>query len=102
MTIELLLKNYCIQTAAKKKYEQSISQYFKNVSQLSSEALENIEKKIDILQYFLENADIGQIRSRYPDLNGKKTITVTLISSVLPHEWKLQYENVYVPVIWKE
>ncbi|MBF0451939.1 MAG: hypothetical protein HQK75_14635 [Candidatus Magnetomorum sp.] len=101
MNIELSLKNYCIQTSAKKKYEQSISHYFKQASLANDTELLNSEKEIDILKYFLENADMGHIRSKYPELNGKQNITVTLISSDQPETWQLHYHTQAVHVIWK-
>jgi len=100
MNILLSLKKHCIHTAAKKKYERSISRYFKNISQSTSEAIDTIEKEIDILHYFLENADIVKIRSKYPDLSGKRNIDVTLITSQSSDKWQLQYDNQAVPVIW--
>jgi pentose-5-phosphate-3-epimerase len=97
LKIELSLKNYCIHTAAKKCYERAISQYFKKNQ--SNHA--HIEKEIDNLKYFLENADVGQIRSIYPELSGKSRMDVNLLIADQPKKWQIQFLDQIVDVIWK-
>jgi len=97
MRIELSLKNYCIHTAAKKYYERAISQYFKKAQSNNAD----LEKAIDNLKYFLENADMGRIRSMYPDLSGKARLDVILIIADQPKMWHIQFLDRIVDVIWK-
>ncbi|KPA18573.1 hypothetical protein MHK_001204 [Candidatus Magnetomorum sp. HK-1] len=102
MNIQLTLKRYCIQTAAKKKYERSISLYFKQKSPSDHPKRIHFEKEIENLKFFLENADFGQIRSNYVELNGKKKIDAILIISDQPDKWQLNFCNQLVFVLWKK
>jgi adenine specific DNA methylase Mod len=97
MKIELTLKKYCIHTAAHKYQERAILRYFHN-KRINKAYL---EKEIDNLQYFLENVDAGQMRSRYPDLNGKNRLDVRLIIADQPKMWQIQFSGQIVDVIWK-
>jgi len=99
MKIILNLKNYCIHKAAKKYYERAISQYFATQSQWHRA---HLEKEIDNLKYFLENADVGQLRSSYPLLNGQTRLSATLIITDHPDMWQIQFLDQMVDVIWKQ
>jgi len=68
MEIKLELKNHCIQTEAKKKYEKLMSEYFKKGN--SDRNLSILEEQIEGLKYFLEHADFGYLRTTYSFLNG--------------------------------
>jgi len=97
MKIELSLNNYCIHTAAHKYQERAISRYFTNMKRDK----ELLEKEIDNLQYFLENVDAAQMRSKYPELSGKNKLVVTLIIADQPSMWQIQFSDQIVDVIWK-
>ncbi len=68
MKIKLNLSNHCIQTEAKRLYNQSVSQFFKAGAESS-----RLEKKIEILKTVLEKCDFPRLRSRYPELAGSHT-----------------------------
>lgn len=70
MEINLELKNHCIQTEAKKKYEKLMSKYFKKGN--SDRNLSILEEQIEGLKYFLEHADFGYLRTTYSFLNGNQ------------------------------
>ena len=101
MNIQLKLKNFCVQTAARRMYEHNISSYFKQKLPSNDLNITNLEKKIDNLKYFLENADFSQIRSKYKELSGKKQIDITLRISEKSDNWQFQFCNQTVSVIWK-
>jgi len=103
MKIKFVLQKHCIHTAARRYYEKTISQYFKKTTSLSVNR-DCLEKDIDILQYFLENADISQIRSKYPDLNGQKVLTIILDIPDLknPKTWQFKYLDQHIDIIWKQ
>ena len=97
MKIELSLKNYCIHKAAQKYHERAIFRYLKKAQ--SNPA--RLEKEIDNLKYFLENADVGQMRSKYPELSGKTRLDAILIVADQPKMWQIQFSDQIVDVIWK-
>jgi len=78
MKIKLKLEKHCIKTEAKKKYERLISQYFKKIKLKEDYNLLQLEKKIEGLKYFLENADFKYLRSTYPCLSGTQSINITI------------------------
>lgn len=65
MLIELDLRHHCIETAVKKQYNKSISQYFKTGSDKNK-----LEKQIDILKTVLEKCDFTHLRATYSELAG--------------------------------
>jgi len=79
MKIELKLNEYCIETAAKKAYEQCLRKYFQKHQGTSAKELVLLEIQIDSLKYFLEHADFRCLRSRHPALNGFKGARVILV-----------------------
>ncbi len=79
MEIELTLKHYCIETAAKKAYEACLREYFQGKCGSSVAALSSIEARIESLKFFLEHADFGSLRSQHPELNGNAHTTVFLV-----------------------
>jgi len=76
MQIELELRNHCIQTAAKRTYEQMLNRYLSRNAEDDEAAI--LEKQIMGLTYFLQNADFQRLRSEYPDLDGRRHHRVTL------------------------
>ncbi len=82
MKIELKLNQHCIETAAKKAYEHSLSKCLKKNHCASVEELILLETRIDGLKYFLEHADFRFLRSQHPELNGFSVANVIL---VIPH-----------------
>ncbi len=65
MNIKLNLSKHCIETEAKKLYNQFLSQYFK-----ADTDKERLEEQIEILKTILEQFDFPGLRSRYPELAG--------------------------------
>lgn len=76
MDITLHLDQHCIETGAKKAYEKRLRRYFDK--QTPEREKRTIENEIEGLKFFLENADFGLLRSRYPELLGKRKASVTL------------------------
>ncbi len=74
MRIGLELTKYCIETASRKAYERLIRKLMKR--QCADQML--IEAQLEILQYFLENADFSYLRSEYKILGGIDPVRITL------------------------
>ena len=68
MEIRLDLSHHCIQTAARKKYERLLSLYWQKTTVTSEQTF--LEKQIEVLKFFLEQANFMSLRSRYAVLNG--------------------------------
>jgi len=73
MKIKLNLKKHCVETELKRLYNRSLSQYFKPGSNQ-----EQIEKIIDVIKTVLENSNISNLRSKYPELAGKSEANIVL------------------------
>jgi len=66
MKILLNLSKHCIETEAKRIYEESLMQYFK----VSDSKRPELEEKIEGLKNFLEYSDFNHLRSSHPALSG--------------------------------
>lgn len=73
MQIHLDLRDHCIATEMKKRYNQCLSHYFKRKGNTAL-----LEAEIECLKHALENLDFPGLRSRYPDLSGHKEVGVML------------------------
>ena len=68
MKIPLDLSRHCIETEAKRIYEESLKQYFK----VSDSKRPGLEEKIEGLRNFLEYSDFSHLRSSHPVLAGRE------------------------------
>lgn len=66
MKILLDLSVHCIETGAKRIYEESIREYFRAPDSTRVE----LEEKIEGLRNFLEHTDFNHLRSRHQSLAG--------------------------------
>lgn len=73
MKIKLNLKKPCVETELKRLYNRSLSQYFKPGSNQKQ-----IEKILDVIKTVLENSNISNLRSKYPDLSGNSEADIVL------------------------
>ena len=73
MHIQLTLERHCIETEIKRRYQQSISSYFK-----SKEEDDALLQSISIAQQALETLDFRRLRSQYPELAGGSKAKVSL------------------------
>jgi hypothetical protein len=73
MKIKLNLKKHCVETELKRLYNRSLSQYFKPGSNQKQ-----IEKILDVIKTVLENSNISNLRSKYPDLSGNSEADIVL------------------------
>ena len=73
MKIILDLSNHCIETELKKRYNQSISEYFRNKS-----SDKNLERRIENLKTALMTLDFGRLRKEFPVLAGHHNVKVIL------------------------
>ena len=74
--IEIDLRNHCIETEAKRTYERLLSRYFdKSISDHDRSIL---EEQIEGIKFFLEHTDFRRLRCQHPELDGKRTIRLTL------------------------
>ena len=73
MKIKLNLKKHCVETELKRLYNRSLSQYFKPGSNQKQ-----IEKIIDVIKIVLENSNISNLRSKYPELSGNSEANIVL------------------------
>jgi hypothetical protein len=76
MKIRLDLTKHCIQTAAKRKYNQLISNYFKSSH---AERTESLESEISLLKAALESLDFSWLRATYPELRGGGTDEIAIL-----------------------
>ncbi|MDI6797775.1 MAG: hypothetical protein QMD09_12560 [Desulfatibacillaceae bacterium] len=76
MEILLNLSRHCIETQAKKVYEQELGRYFK----AGPENRPLLEERIGLLKNFLEKVDFGDLRSRHPALSGGSQQTAALVA----------------------
>ena len=98
MEIILSLKKHCIETAAKKSYEQLIQSYFKNKGDDPSV----LEARIDALKFFIERADFARLRTDYPELSGNVQLPITLS---IPEEFEsmeIVMKDKRIQPEWKE
>jgi len=72
-TVDLDLRNHCIATEIKKRYNVTLSTFLK-----SRPGHEPPEEEIELLKQALETLDFPALRSRYPELAGDSTAPVTL------------------------
>ncbi|MBU1056080.1 MAG: hypothetical protein KKC46_19985 [Proteobacteria bacterium] len=66
MKIKMNLSGHCIETEAKRLYNNSITEFFENSESTDSE----LEEKIEGLKSFLEYTDFAHLRGRHPVLAG--------------------------------
>jgi hypothetical protein len=75
MEILLDLSRHCIETQAKKVYEQELGRYFK----AGPENRPLLEQRIELLKNFLEGVDFGDLRARHPALSGNNPEAAVLL-----------------------
>jgi hypothetical protein len=73
LLIKLNLKKHCVETELKRLYNRSLSQYFKHGCNQKQ-----IEKIIDVIKTVLENSNISNLRSKYPELSGNSEADILL------------------------
>ena len=73
MKIKLNLKKHCVETELKRLYNRNLSQYFK-----SGCNQKQIEKIIGVIKTVLENSNISNLRSKYPELSGNSEADIVL------------------------
>jgi hypothetical protein len=72
-TIDLDLRNHCIATEIKKRYNQSLSNFLK-----SRPGHEQPEEELELLKQALETLDFPGLRFRHPELAGNSDAHITL------------------------
>jgi len=77
MEIYLDISRLCIETAAQKKYEGLIRQYFK-AKALDKEKI-IFEKQINALKYFLEKADFSLLRNFCSNAGLVETMAILIV-----------------------
>mmetsp|Transcript_4917 Transcript_4917/g.2744 ORF Transcript_4917/g.2744 Transcript_4917/m.2744 type:complete len:103 (+) Transcript_4917:8612-8920(+) len=98
MEIILTLKQHCIKTAAKRRYEQLINKCFSNKCSDHEKML--IEPEIEALRFFLDNADFVRLRGIYPELSGFNELPITLLIPDNQHEMKIIYNGKIIKPEW--
>lgn len=73
MLFKLDLRRHCIETAIRKRYNQSISRYFSPGTDK-----DRLEKEIDILKTVLEDSDFSHLRTAYKALAGHSDADVAI------------------------
>ena len=73
MNIKLNLKKHCVETELKRLYNRNLSKYFKPGCNQKQ-----IEKIIDVIKTVLENSNISNLRSKYPELSGNSEANILL------------------------
>ena len=72
-TVELEIKNHCVQTAARKEYGRLMETYFN-----TDDPEGMLEEKIELLREFIENSDFPKLRSSDSRLSGEVEAKVLL------------------------
>jgi len=80
MNIKLNLRQHCIETEIKKRYHQSVSQYFS-----SDKNKDELEEQIEMLKTALEQFDFPRLRSKYPEFAGHSDAEVFLSKDLQDH-----------------
>ncbi len=99
MKIEINLKQHCIKTGAKRKYNKLIHQYFSNT--LSDKVKKEVEAQIEALKFFLENADFNRLRSVYPEFSGFDELSITLMIPKNHLEMEIAYNDITIRPEWR-
>ncbi len=74
MEITLHLKNYCIEKAARKKYDQIVGELLKRES-------EELERELEFILDFLRNADFNKLRREGFDGSREMVVRVRKIGN---------------------
>jgi len=99
MEILITLKQHCIKTGAKRRYSKLINQYFSYT--LSDHEKMEVEKQIEVLKFFLENADFNKLRGIYPELSGFDELPITLMIQENHSEMKIVYNDIIIKPEWR-
>ena len=75
-SIILKLENCCICTAAKIKHNELLNRIMKDSA--SQEEMDSLSMKYECVKYFLEKANFAEIREKWPELDGRKNMSVSL------------------------
>lgn len=100
MEITILLKQYCIRTAARRKHSTLIHQYFGGA--FSDREKVAAEAQIEALKFFLEKMDFNRLRFDFPELSGSKELPVKLIIPENRDEIIIQFKDKQIKPEWKE
>jgi hypothetical protein len=73
MEIRLDLGKHCIETAVRRKYNQTLSELLKPGAKP-----ENLEDRISLLKTALETLDFGRLRSSRPELTGGRAAEIAI------------------------
>ncbi len=73
MIIRLDLSKHCIETAVRRQYNKTLSQYFTN-----ADRGERIQAELEILTHAMKRFDFPRLRSAYPELAGHSSHAVIL------------------------
>jgi len=71
--VVVVLRNHCIQTAARQEYQQLLS-----VCLREDEPGEEVTEKLSLLRDFLERTDFQRLRSQRPELSGMSEVRVAI------------------------
>ncbi len=91
METRLDLSRYCIETAARKRYERLIHAYFKYQTT-------GIEQEISGLRFFLEQGDFSELRTRLQPFNPKEAVLIIPESFEHMRVWVMDEA---IPMPWK-
>lgn len=89
MKISFDLSKHCVQTEAKKIYEDCLRNYFK----LDESQQGQMEEKIEALKDFLEQIDFGNLRSANPVLAGGQEKGAALLQVTGSGEFVVEVEG---------
>lgn len=99
--IALHLKKQCIQRAANKRYEMLMRAYFSRRRMRSDDETDRIEKEIESLIFFLENADFPVLRHTYPQLSGMEDVFVELLINEAEKDFTILIGEKRIAPCWK-
>ena len=99
--IVMEIRRHCVETQAKRMYEKSVREYFKQLGTDFIGHKKKLEKHIEGLKYFLEHADFPHLRSSHPALSGGKPAHIVLQIPDNPKDMKIVWEGKTIVIQWK-
>ena len=100
MVIKLTSEKFCIETAARKRHENAIRQFFK--ASAGEENAEELETQIEGLARFLEQVDFQWLRSHHKELDKGGQADIELHIDFENHQYQLHFNNQQVKAPLKD
>ena len=74
-SVKIALSPFCIENAARRKFEQLVRQLLQDDAAVGTDSLQN---QVQILRDFLEFYDFKTLRAKNPALDGRESVVVEI------------------------